>query len=205
MDDSINDDLLTSVPVRSSIPEDLCREVNLAVNRSETVEHRLESNSQQSVDRREEPEYDPRLSELIGSVRLNGADPENRTKRLQVSEGTGIKNGILKSESAELNHRIGARRRKSGSVKRFKQEVVSREADVENVSCEAQEQGIEIHDNLRVNLIPTKSDSSKISPVIVRIIKPIGFSSSGTNNDPNVSVTFVVKRFVIYFTIFLGF
>ncbi|OWM83263.1 chromo domain-containing protein LHP1 [Punica granatum] len=192
VEDSIDDELLTSVPIKSSIPVDLPREVNLAINRPETVANGLESNVQQPVDTREEPEYDPKLSELMGSVRSNGADPEFRAKKLQNSEGNGLMNGV-KSDSVELNPR-GAKRRKSGSVKRFKQELASGQVDVENVGCGALEQGIENHDTTRVNSTSTKNDSSKNAPVITKIIKPIGFSSSGTDNDQNVSVTFVVMR-----------
>ncbi|KAK4748054.1 hypothetical protein SAY87_014640 [Trapa incisa] len=200
---SMNDELLTSVPIKSSTPQYLHKEVDLTINRPEALETRLEGNSQQSVDRTDESsEYDPKLSELlIGSVRLNGADPENRTKKVQVSKGSGIKNGILKPESAELNRRTGAKRRKSGSVKRFKQEMASREIDVENTSCGAQMKGIENHNNLKVNFNLTENDSSKVLPFITKIIRPIGFTSSATNNDQNVTVTFRVMRLVIYFTL----
>lgn len=196
MEDSIDDRLLTSVPIKSSILVGLSREVSLAVNRPETVLHGSKRNFQESVDMREELEYDPKLCELMGSARLNGADSKNRAKNPQISEGNGFKNGVLKSGSVDLNRRIGAKRRKSGSVKRFKQEVSS-EVDVENANYQPQVQGMENHNTVRVNSIPIESDSVKNSPVITKIIKPIGFSSSGTDADQSASVTFVVLRFAL--------
>ncbi|KAK4742452.1 hypothetical protein SAY87_000453 [Trapa incisa] len=194
VEDSIHDELLTPVPIKSSTSEDLRREVDLTVNRQEALENRLVCNSQLSVDRTDDPDYDPKLSELIGLVHLNGAGTDNRIKKLQVPEGSGINNGILKPGSTDLNRCTGAKRRKSGTVKRFKPEVAPGEMDVDNATCGTHVRGIDNDDNLKVNSIPTRSDSSKVLPVITKIIKPIGFTSSGTNDDQSVLVTFRVMR-----------
>ncbi|KAK4793858.1 hypothetical protein SAY86_011852 [Trapa natans] len=193
VNDNIDDEILTSVPIKSLIPVGLPSEVNLAINRSENELHGSKSNFQESVDMRDGLEYDPKLGELMGSARLVGTDLKIQAKTPPITDNTGIMNGILKLETANLNRSIGAKRRKSGSVKRFRQDIIS-ELGVEKPCCRTQDQGVENHNSVRVNSIPTESDTLSASPVITKIIKPVGFSSSGTAADQSVSVTFLVLR-----------
>ncbi|XP_024984122.1 chromo domain protein LHP1-like [Cynara cardunculus var. scolymus] len=111
----------------------------------------------------------------------------------------GPANGILKADGAEplrASPRIGARRRKCGAVKRFKQEpdsvlrndasgnttrgsVVVVDAEIKN-----------INDLDCMNIVDAPRSISTIS----KIIKPVNYSTSILNDTEEVSVSFLVRR-----------
>ncbi|KAI4371868.1 hypothetical protein MLD38_010168 [Melastoma candidum] len=137
--------------------------------------------------RQEEPDYDPKLSELRGTASSNGFPRNSSTTSVQEAKNSGgsASAGTPPPDSVEpvqSARRVGARRRKPNSVKRFKQEMVSESSFDQN--------GFR---STAYNMNPEMSNS-KGSPVITKIIKPIGFSASVANNIQDVSVTFMVMR-----------
>lgn len=101
-------------------------------------------------------------------------------------------------EVGQSNQRRGAKRRKSGSVRRFTQDMTSLSFDyIANAA-----QGNISSCNRAGELMSGNSeayrnkefDSSRSSTVITRLIKPISYSASVTNNVQDVSVTFVAMR-----------
>ncbi|GAB4839499.1 La ribonucleoprotein [Ancistrocladus abbreviatus] len=100
-------------------------------------------------------------------------------------------------EPGQNDRCTGAKRRKSGSVRRFKQDPVSftpnhtgNVTPTDVSSCDRLEQLVAGNiDNSKNNF-----DFSKNTSVVTRIIKPISYSTSISNNVQDVSVTFVVMR-----------
>ncbi|XP_030477024.2 chromo domain-containing protein LHP1 isoform X2 [Syzygium oleosum] len=178
-------------------------EINLDMNGFETdqqaAQNGLAHGLQQPVQGEEEPEYDPKLSELRATACSNGVDKDNLAVNFRESKGfgsTGPTIGVHKSDSldpGQSNRNTGAKRRKSGSVKRFKQEPASGGSAAENAICSSEQQGFGNPDFSRNESSLIKS-SSNSAPVITKIIKPIGFSASVSNNIQDVSVTFMVMR-----------
>ncbi|KAJ0231500.1 Chromo domain-containing protein LHP1 [Hirschfeldia incana] len=146
-----------------------------------------------------EKEYDPTLNELRG--------PGNG------SEGDNVRaNGFLKVYPKEFDKNsgfIGAKRRKSGSVRRFKQDgTVSNNNNHITATTPDQNQtpelttldsfgrpariGNEYTGALENNNLSQKSKVEELD--IVRIIKPVRFSSSITNNVQDALVTFSALR-----------
>lgn len=102
-------------------------------------------------------------------------------------------------EAGQSNQRRGAKRRKSGSVRRFTQDMTSLSIDyfanaapMNISSCDrAEEVMLGNSDAYRKK----KIEGSRSSNVITRLIKPISYSASVTNNVQDVSVTFVAMRY----------
>ncbi|GAB2215669.1 hypothetical protein Droror1_Dr00020064 [Drosera rotundifolia] len=94
-------------------------------------------------------------------------------------------------EPSQIDRCTGAKRRKCGSVRRFKQEMPSLESacpqnpkTVGITSCDRNaRQLVSLHNNFDCN-----------ASVITKIIKPIGYSASVTNNVHDISVTFMALR-----------
>uniref|UniRef100_A0A803MZX5 Chromo shadow domain-containing protein n=1 Tax=Chenopodium quinoa TaxID=63459 RepID=A0A803MZX5_CHEQI len=116
-------------------------------------------------------------------------------------EGDGLTNSQSNANSVEVgesNLRRGAKRRKSGSVRRFPQDTSSLNIDyfanaaIGNISsCDrAEELMLANSDAYRKK----KLDSSRSSSIITRLIKPISYTALVTNNIQDVSVTFVAMR-----------
>ncbi|KAL3739099.1 hypothetical protein ACJRO7_020491 [Eucalyptus globulus] len=179
-------------------------EINLDMNGFETdqqvAQNGLAHGLQPPIQREEEPEYDPKLSELKATACSNGVDKENLAVNFRESKAfnsTGPTTGVHKTDSldpGQSNRNTGAKRRKSGSVKRFKQELASGGSPAENAICSSEQQGFGNPDFPRNESSLIKSSVSNSTPVITKIIKPIGFSASVANNIQDVSVTFMVMR-----------
>lgn len=94
----------------------------------------------------------------------------------------------------------GSKRRKSGSVKRFKRETdAGKPVDAQNaisVPVGAVEPGCTRTTGCVGNNSPMKMDDAKTACNIVKILKPIGYSSSLSDNMQDVLVTFMAMRFV---------
>lgn len=101
---------------------------------------------------------------------------------------------------------IGAKKRKSGSVKRFKKDLAS--CDLEEAQNVAVRSAIDPRDKGEVmgtedveSVGDEASDKHKLddftNPLsIIKILKPIGYSASISNNAQDVSVTFTALRCV---------
>ncbi|XP_030516097.2 chromo domain-containing protein LHP1 [Rhodamnia argentea] len=178
-------------------------EINLDRNGFETdqqvAQNGLTYGLQQPV-QREELEYDPKLSELRATACSNGVDQDNLAVNFREPKAigsTGPTTGVHNTDSldpGQSNRNTGAKRRKSGSVKRFKQELASGGSAAENAICSSEQQGFGNPDFSRNESCLIKSSVSNSDPVITKIIKPIGFSASVSNNIQDVSVTFMVMR-----------
>ncbi|CAN6872545.1 unnamed protein product, partial [Brassica oleracea] len=171
--------------------------------------NQVEANSRRSVGMvGEEKDYDPTLSELRGPViNSNGA--------AGCSQGGGgidnvRPNGLLKVYPKNSQF-IGAKRRKSGSVKRFKQDASTSNNNNNNHTTTATNDqnvtqelatldsfggvariGNEYPGVLENNNLSQKSKVEELD--IAKILKPVKFSSSVTNNVQDVLVTFLALR-----------
>ncbi|CDY38452.1 BnaA10g17060D [Brassica napus] len=148
----------------------------------------------------EEKDYDPTLSELRGPVINRGGIDNVRP------------NGLLKVYPKNSCGVIGAKRRKSGSVKRFKQDAstsnnnnsnnhTTTATNDQNVTQElatldsfggVARIGNEYPGVLENNNLSQKSKVEELD--IAKILKPVKFSSSVTNNVQDVLVTFLALR-----------
>lgn len=163
--------------------------------------------------RKEDNEYDPKLSELRGTVPNNDVNMDKFAIHFQegnAPEGNGHANGHIKidyMEPVQDSRRTGSKRRKSGSVKRFKKESASCEpVFLQNSSSNFSvgfsgaiaQQGIE-NPSLPWSTSSHKpmGENSINVLAITKIIKPIGFSASVFDNVQDVLVTFLATRFVI--------
>ncbi|XP_048624173.1 chromo domain-containing protein LHP1-like [Brassica napus] len=167
------------------------------------------ANSKRSVGMEtEEKDYDPTLSELMGPV-------VNSNGTAECSQGgRGIDNvrpnGLLKVYPKNSQF-IGAKRRKSGSVKRFKQDAsTSNNNNNNHTTTAATDQnvtqelatldsfgGVARIGNEYPGVLENNNLSQKIKMEeldIAKILKPVKFSSSVTNNVQDVLVTFLALR-----------
>ncbi|PPS14119.1 hypothetical protein GOBAR_AA06452 [Gossypium barbadense] len=180
------------------------------VRRAKRVKDNSSTNGSKKVDEtKDENDYDTKLSELKGALSSKGGNTDKLAIRFQegkASEGDGPVNGLQKvdrGESVQSDRRTGAKRRKSGSVKRFTQDPAScgpnltQNATNVHVGYAITDAEMEI-----VNLGLAADGSSHRSPidnslnvpVITKILKPVGFSASVSANTQDVSVTFLALR-----------
>ena len=158
--------------------------------------NQVEANSRRSVGMvGEEKDYDPTLSELRGPGGVDNVRP----------------NGLLKVYPKNSQF-IGAKRRKSGSVKRFKQDASTSNNNNNHTTTATNDQNVtqelatldsfggaarignEYPGVLENNNLSQKSKVEELD--IAKILKPVKFSSSVTNNVQDVLVTFLALRFV---------
>ncbi|XP_022964471.1 chromo domain-containing protein LHP1-like [Cucurbita moschata] len=160
--------------------------------------------------KKDEHEYDPKLSELKATVLTNVAIGDKLAVNFQEARTTDNNGPAALSKSGTVeatadNRCIGAKRRKSGSVKRFRQDstlselpvaqnaeltlaVVESGAQVEPIGIE--NSGYRGESFIRNN----KTDDARNELRIIKIIKPLGYSASVSNNIQDVLVTFVAMR-----------
>ncbi|KAK0600183.1 hypothetical protein LWI29_012564 [Acer saccharum] len=176
-------------------------DVNNIKTANQTNENRIANGSKQIDGRVEESEYDPKLSELKGTISTNEVHADKLAIHLQednVSEGNGPAHPKVDCvELVQSDRRIGARRRKSGSVKRFKQDLAASKLVAEPEStpsfsfgCTNTVEQLGIGDSTYMN----KIDGSRNASAIVKILKAISFSASVSDNVQDVVVTFVAVR-----------
>lgn len=171
---------------------------------------------QQIDDRNNGKEYDPKLSELKTTVFTNEPNVEKLAihfEEAKASEGNGSVDGASKvscTEPFQSNRRTGAKRRKSSSVKRFKQEsCLCEPVATHNARTRSGGSGSRLQPPGTENpgFIGENSSSRnginglKNGSNITRIIKAIGYSASVSNNIQDVSVTFTALRFVSWLQI----
>ncbi|KAM3357767.1 chromo domain protein LHP1 [Capsicum galapagoense] len=143
----------------------------------------------------EQNELNLKLSELKGVTSTN----ENPV------EGNGLSNGFPKANGAEAyqsDRCIGAKKRKSGSVRRFKQDTTPavmddiQDALAGGLLATFAQEGSHNHDIVNGDLVcRNQSDGSKDAYTITELVKPIGYAASLFNDmQEDVSVTFLAKR-----------
>ena len=137
----------------------------------------------------------------LSGQNLSGKDLDVKCPQLVTVEGDdpancqSLENGV---DAGQNNPRRGAKRRKSGSVRRFTQDMTSLSIDyfanapLNISSCDRAEELMLGNSNAYRK---KKFDGSRNTSVITRLIKPISYSASVTNNVQDVSVTFVAMRY----------
>lgn len=176
---------------------------------------------------KEEHELNVKISDLRGGMAANEGGADNLRGTVAVNqesadkcavnyqesyafEGDGHANGQSKVDCLDQvpsGRSTGARRRKSGSVKRFKQESVPCEpneaqnamARNSNGPCGRVGLGGGGNPDFIGNALDHKSnfDNLRSMPTITEIIKPISYQSSMINDVRDVCVTFMALRFVL--------
>ncbi|KAK4738380.1 hypothetical protein R3W88_002077 [Solanum pinnatisectum] len=145
---------------------------------------------------REQNELNLKLSELKGAMSTNG-------NPVDIS-GNGLANGFPKVNGAEFyqsDRCTGAKKRKSGCVRRFKQETTSAvKDDIQDALAGGplatfMQDGSHNHELVGSDLVcRNKSDDSKDGYTITQLVNPVRYKASFSNDMLDVSVTFVAKR-----------
>ncbi|XP_049368870.1 chromo domain protein LHP1 [Solanum verrucosum] len=145
---------------------------------------------------REQNELNLKLSELKGAMSTNG-------NPVDIS-GNGLANGFPKVNGAEFyqsDRCTGAKKRKSGCVRRFKRETTSAvKDDIQDALAGGplatfMQDGSLNHELVSGDLVcKNKSDDSKDGYTITQLVNPVGYKASFSNDMLDVSVTFVAKR-----------
>ncbi|KAF5725768.1 chromo domain-containing protein LHP1 isoform X2 [Tripterygium wilfordii] len=157
--------------------------------------------------RKDDNEHDPKLSELKGTLSTNEVSTDKLAVHFhegKAPENDGPANDLPKinhMEAVQSNHRTGARKRKSGSVKRFRPDSACFEPAFGQYSASngcnglLPPVGIENPDLIgdTSGLMPM-FDGSFVASSITKIIKPIGYSTSVSDNVQDVLVTFLALR-----------
>ncbi|GMI79577.1 LIKE HETEROCHROMATIN PROTEIN 1, TERMINAL FLOWER 2 [Hibiscus trionum] len=206
IDDSGIADLSASSTVTVSAREGERNGNGSNVKRSKRVKGNSSANGSKKIDEtKDENDYDTKLSELKGVLSSKVANADKLAVRFQegkASEGDGPVNGLPRvGESVLSDRRTGAKRTKPGSVKRFKQDSASSgpnsaqnairvgyantDADMEIVNLGLTADGLSHRPLI---------DNSVNVPVITKIIKSVEFSASVSDNNQDVSVTFLALR-----------
>ncbi|CAN1246218.1 Chromo domain-containing protein LHP1 [Linum grandiflorum] len=134
---------------------------------------------------RPEGEYDPKLSELRGAATSNDPNADKIAFQFPPPE---VQNGLPTVDSvdpAQNSRRPGSRRRKSSSVKRFRENPAA---------CDPA-----LLDNPLSNLSFScssgyKTEDQTTDSQIIKILKPISFSASSCDSIQDVVVTFLAMR-----------
>ncbi|KAL0538441.1 hypothetical protein IC582_027460 [Cucumis melo] len=167
--------------------------------------------TQRSEWKKDEHEYDPKLSELKATVLTNIAVTDKHVINVQdarTTENNGSAAGLSKGAFVEPvtdNRCTGARRRKSGSVRRFRHDSTLSElprSQSAELTLAVVESGVRVEpigvensgyhgESLSRN---NKTDDARNETSIIKIIKPLGYSASVSNNMQDVLVTFVAMR-----------
>ena len=225
---SIADKHLPSAPLSSSLLGDLPSplqfissdpggESNGEANNVKTFKQIDENGSMNGskhiFPRKEDNEYDPKLSELRGTIPNIDVNTNNLAIHFQEEktlEGNGLANGLPKVDydPVQNSQRTGARKRKSGSVKRFKKDSV-KPAFLHNSSANfsvgstggVAQLGIENPSLTWGNSSQMPTAENTINALaITKILKPTGFSASVSDNVQDVLITFRALRFVYLLT-----
>ncbi|KAI9104385.1 hypothetical protein K1719_022957 [Acacia pycnantha] len=147
-----------------------------------------------------ENDYDPKLTELKATASFmtnNGANSNKLAIHIQesnASTGNAQLNGQSKVDGMGLNQSgrcRGAKRRKSGSVKRFKKDSYVGPDDPQAIIVE--QAWTEIADFGGNN--SHKIGDAKTSSNIVKIIKPLSYSASVSSDIPDIIVNFLAMRY----------
>ncbi|CAK9318967.1 unnamed protein product [Citrullus colocynthis] len=146
---------------------------------------------------RKKDEYDLKLIELKASISANMVDSD---KQAVASNDLSAVYDVSKADgvvgSAQGSHSIGAKRRKSSRVRRFTKDSALSENSEQGLKQNAATASIEPTDR-REQIGPENpsfSGHSRNVSTITRIIKPVGYSVSVSNNIPDVIVTFLAVR-----------
>ncbi|KAL3516665.1 hypothetical protein ACH5RR_023567, partial [Cinchona calisaya] len=182
------------------------------VNNVETAK-KVNENDMHLVSYRTEPREEPNDLDLkISQLKRTTVSNEDCVDKYAIdshgalfSEQGGLVNGLLKAdcpEPVQSGRCTGAKRRKSGSVKRFKQESSSGTAEnLQNVAAASGSCGMTGNSGSRSSnpvandiSFENKVESSRNICDITEIVKPTSYSPSVSSNGQDIIVTFMAKR-----------
>ncbi|XP_010549732.1 PREDICTED: chromo domain-containing protein LHP1 [Tarenaya hassleriana] len=178
------------------------------VDNNQVDEDSGSGDADQISSKKEEKEYDPTLNELRGPVSRSEVRANNSVGCSHGgaigSEGDVPRNGFVKAgpkEAGKGSRCIGAKRRKSGSVKRFKQDDTVSDP---NKNPDLARDLIRLDSFGAISRLGTEyngmmenslSQRTKMEEVnITKILKPMSFSASVSDNVQDVFVTFMALR-----------
>ncbi|XP_074263099.1 chromo domain-containing protein LHP1 [Silene latifolia] len=173
--------------------------VDIVVKSEETTKR---SRGSKKIDCNGSMKVSPASSEKDRSEsQLSGQNANGRNSDIHLQQPMNVEVGPAESpcvKAGQTNQRRGARRRKSGSVRRFTQTESSLNIDCFGTPLPVNTSASEKVEQLTVGSSDAsrkkKYDNTRNSPIITKIIKPISYSASVTNNIQDVAVTFVVMR-----------
>lgn len=173
-------------------------------------ENGVRMGSAMEEDEKEQDELDLKLCELKGAMMVCSEDTERVAK---ISQESSLANGLRKTDGADAVHLgrcTGAKKRKSGFVKRFKKDPESGVVDdaSNGVTPSASLVPLSIqHPEFLGNNMSCKSkfEDSKSMCTITEIVKPISYKASISNNVQEVLVAFEAIRFVIRYLLLSSF
>ncbi|KAL6964846.1 La ribonucleoprotein, variant 2 [Sarracenia purpurea var. burkii] len=171
-------------------------------------ENGIGRDSIQIEEMKEKNELNLKLSELTGTTANNEENIGTFAVHFEEAHallGDGPANGLIDGgDQGQPGRCIGAKRRKSGSVRRFKQDSASCEPDVAQNATARTTNGMSgrvgwqgsQHSDYIGNELDSRNKLviSKNMFTITEIIKPISYSSSMINDFHDVSVTFMALR-----------
>lgn len=214
---SLNHSSLAILPVGLDHEGQNSGDVSNVKTAKKADENAYTNGSKQTFEKKEDNEYDPKLSELRGTIPTNDASADKLAIHFQegnASRAESSANGLPKVEyvdPVQNCRRTGAKRRKSGSVKRFKKDLAMCESvclqsspfflqpSPLNISVGSDEATAQLgiqNGSLAGNKSSYKPQGEN-SITIIKILKPIGFSASVMDDVQDVLVTFVALRCVI--------
>ncbi|PIM97906.1 hypothetical protein CDL12_16829 [Handroanthus impetiginosus] len=185
-------------------------EINVSGMNSVETSKKVNENGARMVsvmrdEEKEQSELDLKLCDLKGAMVISTED-NNRlaitSQEGQLTGGDTLANGLRKTDGVDpvqLGRCIGAKKRKSGSVKRFRKDPASCSVDDElnGVSACASLVPISVqHPDFLGNdtNYKNKYEDSKSMCTITQIIKPISYKASISNNVQEVLVAFEAVR-----------
>ncbi|XP_022974186.1 chromo domain-containing protein LHP1-like [Cucurbita maxima] len=190
------DDCLSATPLNSIIHYDLPTP-QVLIDSTGTFNVENGDMGEKFDGSRKRDEYDLKLVELNAAISANMVDSDNKAES---SKDLGLVYDDSKADcavgSTQGSHSIGAKRRKSSRVKRFTKEAAS----AENSEQRLKQNGVTVNmgaidQNEQMGPEnPSLSGHSRNVATIRRIIKPVGYSVSVSNNIPDVVVTFLAVR-----------
>ncbi|KAH6767623.1 hypothetical protein C2S52_018606 [Perilla frutescens var. hirtella] len=196
----LNDLICTNVNGESDVNGMKSVETSKKVN-----ENGLRMDSVIGEEEKEQNELDLKLCELKGAIVISSVDTDRDAKTSQddlLTGGDTLANGLRKTDgvdAVQLGRCTGAKKRKSGSVKRFKKDPESCSVDDASNGVPACSSLVPIsvqHPEFLGNNSNSKSkfEDSKSMCTITEIIKPISYKASISNNVQEVLVTFEAMR-----------
>ncbi|KAL6008654.1 La ribonucleoprotein [Asimina triloba] len=194
---------------KADAEEDVEEHVNNNSCKVEQLDHHLNENgsasSLQSGQKKRMNDVDANCNEhqRAGCMEDNSGNisilfPDSRPSEEDASTDGHSK--VECTQPAQKSRFTGAKKRKSGSVRRFKQDPASCDQDdAQNASARNENRGellgIEDVESVGDEVGDrNKLDDSRIPPFIIKLIRPIGYSASISNNVQDVSVTFMALR-----------
>ncbi|XP_047341400.1 chromo domain protein LHP1-like [Impatiens glandulifera] len=154
---------------------------------------------------KEKNELNLKLSQLRSEcdVEVQTNDQETYVSEKMKGSALGFPKVVDNSEQCQSGRFTGAKRRKSGSVKRFKQEIASssvpndemnktiRDSNGGSCSRSGWQDTTTINPDFAKSLLDNNSNALA---TITKIIRPISYSSTAINNVNDISLTFMALR-----------